>query len=145
MQTPNKMEKIPKINRKLFGEYLDIKDLRSRVYNFLIKNYSSSGVVNHHTSFLVGFNSTSFRKLVSGNPGELKLLSISAIKEIIETGRLIEIQPDNKKRREILAVYKFRSMILDRGFVYEYYFTVRQTLSGKFIYSGHIDINKKTL
>lgn len=139
------MDKIPIINKTLFGEYRDIKDLRYRVYNFLLKNFSSSGIVNHHTSFVIRFNSTSFRKLVSGNPGEIKLLSISVIKEIIETGKLVEILPDNKKRKEILAIYKFRSTVKDQNSQYEYYFTVRQTLSGKFIYSGHIDINKKSL
>ena len=139
------MRKMVEIRRELIGNYNDLKELRSLTYDFLVKNYSTEAVINHHTSLKIEFNSTSFRKLVSGTAVEIRFLALYVIRGIIEYGQLIEIECDYKERREILAVYKFKSLVRDGENTYEYHFTVRQTLSGKFIYSGHIFIKKITL
>jgi len=133
---------IPKAKPELIEKYKDLKDLRDKIYNWLILNCADKKVKNLQTKFYIGFNSTSIRKLVSGNAGETKLLCLTAIVDIVKQGELMHVDVDKKKRREILAVYFFKSSVQINDLNYHYWFTVRQLTNGNFIYSGNLDIKK---
>ena len=133
---------IPKAKPNLIGSYKDIKELRKKITNWLKLNYSNTGILNDNTDFFIEFNSTSFRKLVSGRIGKTKLLALTAIKDIIKAGQLIYTETDRKNRDEIICIYKFNSKVEVNNKIYDFYFTVRQLKNGKYIYSGHLNIKK---
>ncbi len=126
----------------LIGNYENLKDLRNKIVNWLKSNFYEKTVVNEHTKFEIGFNSKSFNKLVSGNAGTVKLLCLTAIEQIIKFGILESVEVDKRERAEIIAIYYFSSVVQIDGNTYKYWFTVRQLLNGKFIYSGNLNIKK---
>ncbi len=134
---------IPKANYTVFGNYKNLKELRKVTENWLKENFKDKKIVNKETRFIIEFNNKSFKKLVSGNIGKIKLYSLSAIEKIIKNGKLTKVDVDNKKRKDIIAFYYFVSEVIVDDFIYDFYFTVRQLKTGKFIYSGNIDFTLK--
>jgi len=122
--------------------YSDLKDLRTLLTDWLKSVFTGVAIINQPTGFVIEFNSTSFRKLVSGHAGEVKLLALTALKEMIIYGDLIAFEPDRRNRKDIIGVYKFVCDVAVKNKTYKFYFTVRQLHGGKFIYSGHLDIKK---
>jgi len=134
--------KTPKAKPEIIGEYSNISDLRKKIENWLKSEFYNTIIINKQTKFEIGFNSKSFNKLVSGNPGFIKLISLTAIKDIIEQGTLTKVDVDKQERTEILAYYYFESFVQIDNETYKFWFTVRQLRNGKFIYSGNLDIKK---
>jgi len=133
---------LPTATPDIIGDFNDIKDLRNKIYVWLYTTFSDKTIVNQDTKFEIGFNSKSFDKLVSGKPGTTKLLCLTALEEIIRQGILTKVEKDKKERKDILAYYYFESPVIFEDDIYKYWFTVRQLLNGKFLYSGNLDIKK---
>lgn len=103
------MNKIAKANYKIFKDYKDIKSLRKIVEKWLKATFTGKKIKNRQTKFIIEFNSKSFKKLVSGKVGKIKLYSLSALKDIIQNGILTKVDIDKKERTEIIAYYYFKS------------------------------------
>jgi hypothetical protein len=143
IQKINAMNEIPSAMPELIGSYSDLKDLREKVFNWLKATFKIKKVINKQTNFEIGFKSTTFDKLVS-KAGEKKLLCLTAIEAIIETGVLEKVDVDRKQRNDVIAFYYFTSSVKYENEVYPYWFTVRLLIDGRYLYSGNMDI-KKTL
>ena len=140
----NKQKNYTTAKPDLIGSFENIKDLRKKVGEWLKSTFYKTIIINKQTKFEIGFNTKSFKKLVSGNVGYIKLISLTALKQIIELGELTKVDIDKKERSDILAYYYFESIVEVDKEKYKFWFTVRQLNTGKFIYSGNLD-TKKTL
>ena len=74
---------IPKARYNKFKIYENINELRKNIEKWLKDNFRNRKIKNKETKFIIEFNSKSFKKLVSGKPGKIKLYSLTAIKNII--------------------------------------------------------------
>ena len=139
-----KHKQIPQANTDIIKDCQNIKEMRIAIESWLKFSFRDVTIVNRQTKFEIGFNSKSFKKLVSGSPGQLKLIALTAIHDMIKIGELTKVDVDKKQRSEIIAYYYFESPVKIEDEVYLFWFTVRQLQNGKFIYSGNLD-NKKPL
>jgi len=132
----------PKAQPKLIGTYNNVHDLRKKIEKWLKTTFKSTVIINKQTKFEIGFTTKSFKKLVSGKPGIIKLIALTALKQMVEQGKLTKVEVDKKERGEVLAFYYFESLVQVENEKYKFWFTVRQLNNGKFIYSGNLNTKK---
>lgn len=126
------------INPDIYGKYT-LKTLRDKAYYFLKKEFSGKIVKNRNTGFNIEFNSSSFRKLTSGNIAENKLLALGSLEEIILNGTLYSAKVDSKQRKNIKMFLYFFIEVKIKGRLYLFRFSVKfMANERKFIYSGFI-------
>ena len=99
-------------------------------------------MINKQTGFAIRFSTASYGKLLHKS-GVRKTQVLSAIDEIIVKGEYIRCEPSRHKQKNVLEVLFFKTEIILEGYLYDYIFNVKHTTSGKYIYAGNMDINKK--
>lgn len=126
------------------GKYKNYKELKINLERFLKKNFdNSTKISNRHTGFIIGYNNNYFKKLTSGTPGELKCIALTSLKDIIKEGVLFNVKIDSKLREDIMLFYWFMCFVTIKNKKYVIRYSVKYTKTGKFIYSGHLDIKEK--
>ena len=131
-----------KIDTGFFGEYKDLKELKDKALEFLKNNFKGIAVINKKTDFAIRFNSRSFGKLLYKS-GVLKTQVLSSIKEVVEKAEFVSSEADKNKNSKVIAVLLFKVKVEIKGYEYDYYFNVKHTKDGKYIYAGMMDIEKK--
>ncbi len=122
----------------------NLKELRKKITTYL-KYYRNAEILNIDANYLIMFNSTSFRKLVSKS-GKIKLIALLQIEDSIKTAKFISSEIDKKGRKEIISVHKFNNRVEVNNKIYACTFSVRELRDGEYyIYSFHIKVGTKKI
>lgn len=121
------------------GAWGDMRELERLVSKWYEDNLVKPGksVVNKDTGWAIGFDGTG-RKKVSGRKVDVLLRIVPALRQIIEGGRLLSSEPDNRSRSGIKAIHKFGATVMLDGHPRDVVATIRETVNGTF----HYDLSK---
>lgn len=118
-------------------------DYRKHIAAHLKAVLLTRSVLNIETQLTIRFNKVGIEKMVS-KIGDVKAFALCNLQPILRNSTLAETQQDKRGRPDIICVRIFKIAADIEGSVYEVWTYVKETNSGNYLYSLHVDV-KKTL
>lgn len=121
------------------GAWEDIRQLGKKAEAWYRSNLvGREPVANVETGWKIQFDATGARK-TGGRKGDILYRLVPAIPAIIENGRLISSEPDNRGREEIRAVHKLSARVSMGGREYSVIAAIREKADGTYHYDLSMD------
>ena len=121
------------------GNWTDVRQLGRKAEAWYRDNLLGTTVTNRETGWQIDFRRNGGKK-IGGRKGDVLYRSIPALRAILEHGRHISSEPDNRGRPDIKAVHKFSATIMLDGKPRDLIVTVREDALGKYHYDLSRDV-----
>lgn len=138
--SPASREPVANLTGNELGEWEDMRQLGKKAEAWYRENLTGKTVTNADTGWTITFANSGARKTTSGKGADL-LRMVPALRAIMQNGKLMSTEGDNRVRGGIKAVHKFGATVELDGRPRDVIATVREGTDGKYHYSLSRDMS----